>query len=112
MSLSCQIQIYWLERNCGLFRRLLTSFVEERGLVEIAHERWVVEVDPDKELLVVLLLQEGVELDQTLIRGCCSFLVGLVVHDVIEVLEHPLDPYIMKFGEFKLVGQKRSKPSV
>ena len=40
----------------------LTSFIEEWGHVEIGLKGRFLKVDPDKELLVVLLLQELIEL--------------------------------------------------
>ena len=49
-------------------------------------------VDPHKELDVVGLLEEGEELAQTIVGGRCGLRLRIVVHDLVEVLEHPLDP--------------------
>ena len=69
----------------------LTSFVEERGSICAPSELWVVRVDPDEELLVVLLLQKAVKLAHALLGWRRGLLVRLVVHQFSDGFEHELD---------------------
>ena len=82
----------------------LTSFVELGSAVKVGHESGVLEVDPDEEFLIVLLLQKLVEPGQTLVCGRSGLFIRLIVGDVfLHQLEHPLDPYSRKQHLFEFL---------
>ena len=85
----------------------LTSSIELWRAVEVPSEFHRLKVHPHEELVVIFLVQEEGELLEPFIGGSHGRVICLVVHDVIKVLEHPLDPCKKqtKLGrQFKLLG--------
>ena len=70
---------------------ILTSFVIEWAALEAPSELGVLELDPHEELRVVALVQERAELREALVGRGRGLLFRLVVRDVVQELEHPVD---------------------
>ena len=71
----------------------LTGFIVIWRAFETPAELGVLEFDPHKELIVVCLLKEQMELREALLRRCGGLLGSVVIYDFFNVLEHPLNSY-------------------